>query len=202
MEVRENEQYPQNAEDTCAEQHDDERRKRLADAAHRPAEDLHETMREVKDEYGPHALHAPIDDHGFFREQQHQLRPEIQRRQRHRHDDDLRQADTVEDEHLHTFERPSTVQLPRKTDGRVVETTGPRVHHHFDVQRGRVSGHCQCAERIDGRLDENIRKGETYALESSRKAQFHDLLENVRLDCQSAETQPANFIRLRDGAPY
>ncbi len=123
MEVRENEQYPQNAEDTCAEQHDDECRERLPDATHRSAEDLHKAMREIKDEYGPHALHAPIDDYRFLREQQHQLRPEIQRRQRHRHDDDLRQTDTVKDEHLHAFERPAAVQLSCETDGRVVEAT-------------------------------------------------------------------------------
>ena len=122
--MREDEQNPQNTENACADQHDDERRERLADAAHRPAENLHETMCEIEHEHDAHALHAPIDDHRILREQQHQLRTEIQRRQRHCHDDHFGHAKAIVDEFLHPRKCLSAIQLARKTDGRVVEGAG------------------------------------------------------------------------------
>ncbi len=81
------------------------------------------------------------------------------------------------------------VVLSDKGRGSLAEASEQAEHHGFKVQRGRRGRHDVGTQRVDRRLDQNVRNGESHALQAGRHTDLDHIFQQIFFNGQMTERQ-------------
>ena len=175
----------------------DHREDGALDAAEHAGAAVHEAAEEVRHDDTEHAREAESYAFGRIRKIQKQQRFTENVRERAE-----RQTDECDRQERRTVDRIQTVVplravvLAREGHTALCERIHTGVDERIDIHARGITRHAGCAERVNARLDDDVRKGEQCVLKSHRKAELHDLCERLFMDAELEDEDPALAIKM------